>query len=402
MPATTPLATGDAAAWRAADFSLVLGGPLYQALRRVRLTDDVLGLLHRRIIAAGLIAWAPLLVLSALEGGLFGPSPKMPFLTDIGFHVRFLVVVPLLLAAEVFVHRRLQPIVDQFRVRNLVRPDETERFADAVNEALRWRNSIVPELVLLGFIYAAGILFNVHRYVAMGPDAWFGAPAGKGVSVAGLWLVFVSLPLFQFLLLRWYFRLLIWAKFLWRMSRLDLDLNATHPDRAGGLGFLGASMNAFVPIAAAHGALSAGVMANRIFFGGARLTDFQLEVLGEAVFLIALFAGPLTVFAWVLARVKRRGLREFGALGQIYVRDFRAKWFAGAPPKDEPLIGSADIQSLADLGNSFASAQQMRFAPIGPTGLLYFGLAFIGPILPLVLTLMPLDALIARMVGIVF
>lgn len=84
------------------------------------------------------------------------------------------------------------------------------------------------------------------------------------------------------------------------------------------------------------------------------------------------------------------------------MRDFRAKWFAGAPPKDEPLIGSADIQSLADLGNSFASAQQMRFAPIGPTGLLYFGLAFIGPILPLVLTLMPLDALIARMVGIVF
>jgi hypothetical protein len=50
------------------DFSLVLGGPLFQLLRRSHLTDDALALLCQRIIVIALLAWLPLLVLSALEG----------------------------------------------------------------------------------------------------------------------------------------------------------------------------------------------------------------------------------------------------------------------------------------------------------------------------------------------
>ena len=45
------------AAEDSADFSLVLGGPLYQLLRRSHLSDDTLTLVHRRIIAGILIAF---------------------------------------------------------------------------------------------------------------------------------------------------------------------------------------------------------------------------------------------------------------------------------------------------------------------------------------------------------
>ena len=382
------------------DFSLVVGGPLYQLLRRLRLADAAMGLAHRQVLAAILIMWAPLIVLSALQGRLYGPARQMPFIEDIGFQLRFLIVAPLLIVAELIVHRRMRPVIAQFRGRGLVRPYQADRFEAALKEAARWRNSMLAEALLLATVYAAGILFTFRRYLDMGRAGWWALPSG-GISLAGLWLVFVSLPLLQLLLLRWYFRLFIWGRFLWRMSWLDLDLDAAHPDKAGGLGFLGKSVSAFVPIALAHGLLFAGLLSDRILFGGAKLTDFEVEVFGGALFLLLVFTGPLTVFVPRLAHVKRAGLREYGALGQIYVRDFRRRWLSGAPA-DEPLLGSSDIQSLADLGNSFAAAEQMRLVPIQPSSLLAFLAAFFMPIAPLLLTMMSAEKLIAKVVGLVF
>jgi hypothetical protein len=50
------------------DFSLVLGGPLYQLYLRTRLARAPIELLHRRIIAFVLITWVPLWLLTAIEG----------------------------------------------------------------------------------------------------------------------------------------------------------------------------------------------------------------------------------------------------------------------------------------------------------------------------------------------
>jgi hypothetical protein len=385
----------------AADFSLVIGGPLFQLLRRAHLSDDALGLVHRRILVAIAIAWAPLLVMSALQGTLLS-APTTPFVKDVGFHLRFLVVVPLLIFAELGVHRRLRPIVEQFRVRNLVRPADEPRFAAALGEAIRWRNSALAELLLIILVYLVGVLITLRRYLVLGDGAWFAGSTDGRLKLAALWLAFVSLPILQFLLLRWYYRLFVWARFLWRVSRLDLDLNVTHPDKAGGLGFLGDSLIAFVFIAMAHGVLFAGMIASRIFYAGAHLSDFKMEVFEGAVFLVVVFAGPLLVFGPLLARIKRTGLREYGALGQTYVRDFRDKWLAGSAPADEPLVGSGDIQSLADLGNSFGSAEQTRFVPLRPSALVYFLAAFLAPILPLVLTMTSPEALLDRMAQLVF
>jgi hypothetical protein len=384
------------------NFSLVLGGPVFQFLRRVRLSDDALGLLHRRLAFSILILWTPPIALAAAQGVLFRSGAGIPLVEDVGFHARFLVVAPLLIIAELVVHRRVRPIVDQFELRGLVRSHDRARFADAMSEASRWRNSMAAEVALLLFVFAVGVAFTFHRYLSLSTVAWYASPSGRGLSIAGLWLVFVSLPLLQFLLLRWYYRLLIWGRFLWRVSRLDLDLNVTHPDKSGGLGFLGDSLLAFMPIAAAHGVLFTGLIADRIFFGGASFQQFQLEVLAGAALLLLVFAGPLAVFGPILARAKRTGLLQYGAVAQVYVGAFRDKWIAGGAPADEPLIGSGDIQSLADLGNSFAGAEQMRIVPTRYTVLGAFLVAFLIPIAPLALTMMPVETLIARLVGLVF
>ncbi|HEX4652681.1 MAG TPA: hypothetical protein VH227_00375 [Candidatus Udaeobacter sp.] len=197
----------------------------------------------------------------------------------------------------------------------------------------------------------------------------------------------MSLPLVQFILLRWYFRLLIWTRFLWQVSRIDLRLVAIHPDRAGGLGFLSTVTYAFAPLLAGQGVLLAGVMANKIFYAGAKLTDFKLELLAMVIMMLFFVLAPLLVFTPRLARTKRLGLAEYGGLAQRYVREFDQKWLRREAPADEPLVGSAGIQSLADLGNSFEIVKGMKPVPFGKDTLLQLAVISLAPVAPLILTM---------------
>jgi len=386
------------------DFSLVLGGPLYQLLRRTHLADDALLLQRRRIVVISLIAWLPLLVLAALGGQLFGGNVAVPFLLDVDVHVKFLVAMPLLIAAELVVHQRMRALKITFSERNLIPGAATQRLDAAIASAYRLRNSVTAEVLLIAIVYVVGVTIVWRQYLALDAATWYATPAagGSSLTLAGVWYGYVSLPIFQFLLCRWYFRIFIWARLLWQVSRIELRLVPTHPDRVGGLGFLAATSHAFIPLLMAHGALLAGNLANQIFHAGASLTQFRLEILLLVIFMVVLVVGPLLVFAPQLARARRTGLREYGTLAQSYVRDFDAKWVRGGGGADEPMLGSGDIQSLADLGNSFSIIQDMRVVPVTKQAMLQLGIATVAPIVPLVLTLMPLEELLKKLLGILF
>jgi hypothetical protein len=212
----------------------------------------------------------------------------------------------------------------------------------------------------------------------------------------------VSLPIFQFLLLRWYFRLFLWMRFLWQVSRIQLVLVPTHPDQVGGLGFLGNTVYAFTVLLVAHGAMVAARLAYRIFFLGATLPQFSMEILVMAIFVLLVVFGPLLVFAAQLSRAKRRGLIEYGTLAERYVREFDVKWLRGGAGGDEPLLGTADLQSLADLSNSFAVVRGMSLAPVSREAVLVLSAALVIPLLPLLLTMMPLEALLRKLLGVLF
>jgi hypothetical protein len=386
------------------DFSLVLGGPLFQLLLRAHLSDDALTLVRQRIIVIALLAWLPLLVLSTLEGQVLGGSVAVPFLLDVEVHARFLVAMPLLIAAELVVHRRMRPLLQQFLERHLIPESAMTRFNAAITSAFRLRNSVLAEVLLLAFVYAVGILIVWRYYLALDAATWYATPSVEGtkLSLAGMWFGYVSLPMFQFLLLRWYFRLFIWMRFLWQVSRIELSLIPTHPDRLGGLGFLSGTVYAFAVLAVAHGALLAGNLANRIFYLGATLPEFKLEIAVMVVFLLCVVIGPLLVFTPQLAQAKRTGNREYGALAERYVREFDAKWLRGGAPADERLVGSGDIQSLADLDGSLEVVRTMRLAPVTKEAVFRLVVATLAPIVPLGLTMMPLEELLKTLVGVLF
>jgi hypothetical protein len=217
-----------------------------------------------------------------------------------------------------------------------------------------------------------------------------------------VWYGYVSQPLFQFMVMRWYFRIFIWTRLLWQVSRIDLSLVPTHPDRVGGLGFLSNTVFAFTPLAVAHGGLLAGFIANRIFYLGAALPQFKIEIAVLVIFVLCMVLGPLLLFAPQLAEAKRRGNREYGTLAERYVREFDTKWLRGGAPAGEPLVGSGDIQSLADLSNSFEVVQTMRIAPVTKEAVLRLAVATLVPLVPLALTMMPLEELLKKLIGIVF
>jgi hypothetical protein len=386
------------------DFSLILGGPLFQLLRRAHLSGDVAELVWRRVIALALITWLPLLALSIAEGHAWGDSVKVPFLLDVDVHARFLLALPLLIVAELLVHQRMRVVVGTFVNRGLLPGEARGRFDAAIAGAMRLRNSVLAEVLLIALVYGLGVVFIWRRHAAMDLPTWYGMTVtGKlQPTLAGWWLGCVSLPLIQFILLRWYFRLLIWTRFLWQVSRIDLRLVAIHPDRAGGLGFLSTVTYAFAPLLAGQGVLLAGVMANKIFYTGAKLTDFKLELVAVVTMMLFFVLGPLLVFIPRLVRTKRVGLAEYGGLAQRYVREFDQKWLRGGTPADEPLVGSVDIQSLADLGNSFEIVKGMKPVPFGKETLLQLAVISLAPVAPLVLTMIPLGDLLDRFLHVVF
>ena len=383
------------------DFSLVLGGPLFQLFRKSHLAGDNLDLLYRRLLVITLFAWLPLLLLSTL-GSSAGNLGQLSFFHDVEVHVRFLIALPILVAAELIVHARIGPVVRNFVERQIVLPQDLPRFRRAIESAIKLRNSISTEIVLLLIVYTAGIWFW-HGRIRVDASTWYGKPGGPwNLTPAGFWYVFVSIPVVQFLLLRWYLRLFIWFRFLWQVSRLNLKLIPTHPDRSAGLAYLGKSAYAFGPILFAQGAMLAGLIASRVLYRGESLLSFKLQVGGFVAFFVLAILGPLLMFTPQMARARRKGLADYGLLAQRYVESFEQKWILGNPAPSEERLGAADIQSLADLGDSYALVREMRSVPFGLEDITRLAAATAAPLLPLLLTIFSLEELIMRIIKTVF
>jgi hypothetical protein len=387
-------------------FSLVLGGPSYQLLRFARLSGPTLESPVRRTLVITLFAWLPLLLLSAFEGHLLS-GKCFGFLSDVESHARLLVALPILVIAELVVQRRVGPALARFVECGVITEEETPSFSAAIESATRTRNSVWPEASLLLFVFTVGHLIW-RQGVAVGAPTWYAIPDGMGMhlTLAGSWFGFVSVPIFQFILLRWYLRLTIWFLLLWRVSRLHLRLLPTHPDRAGGIGFVGRSTYAFASILFAHGTLLAGLIASRIFYEGRTFKSFRLSIIGLVVFLLLVSLGPLTAFSPQLISARLRGLKNYGKLATVYCADFDEKWIRKGVRKGEvkaeEILGTADIQSLADLANTYGIVHEMRVVPFALRDVGWLAVTAAIPTLPLILTIVSFDEIISGVLKILF
>ncbi len=372
------------------DFALFEGGPLHPVWRRFGFVKPGMAWLDGRIILISVIAWLPLLVLSLWEGYAWSGT-GVPFLHDLEAQARFVLVLPLLLVGERHADRVLKPALGTFIERGIIQEGDRARFKRILTSTAGWNRSPVVLILLIGVVLVAG-RFIWQEGVITRAGSWYRASpdAGLRLTFAGYWYAWVSIPVFQFIVYRWYLRLLFWWSLLSRVSWLDLHLVATHPDHAGGIGFLGNKLYAFVPFLLSQGVMVSGIFSNRIFCEQRHLQEFSLEFAVFAGFVVILVLGPMAVFSRPLIFAKRRGRSEFSLFAFRYVEEFERKWMRGGASPTEAL-GSPDIQSLADLANAFEVVKKMRAVPFGRTAILKVVVPFALPIAPLLLTVFPVE-----------
>jgi hypothetical protein len=381
-------------------FLLMEGGPFFNLQKRIGLIKQNSSRVKRRAFIAALITWLPLFLLAAMQSRAFGHVP-VPFVRDFSTYTRFLLAVPLLILAENILGPRIASAAAHFVSSRLVIEKEYARFDQFVAVGLHSRNSVLAEVICAALAYCLSIV--AFRMTAVHVNTWYASRIDDGMTLtwAGWWLVGFCAPLYQFLVLRWLWRLFLWFQFLARVRRLDLQLFPTHPDEAGGLGFIGEAQRFFGILLFAFSVASAGVLANDIVYDKIPLQNFVPAFVTYAAAILIVFAGPLLVFSGMLRRVKRDGLHKYGALATAYTSSFHKKWIEGENPDHEALLGTGDIQSLADLGNSFSIVEKMKPIPIDPLDLLHLIVASLLPMTPLLLTVMPFGELLKLLLKVV-
>jgi len=379
------------------EFTLMPGGLLDSGMLKVGLGRPGPRYVGLRMIIFSLVTWLPLLIFSIIQGLAVGNAVKVPFLFDFSGHTRFLFAMPLLFLAELVIAPRIRIIIQLLRNQGIVPPTELPKFEAAINRAVKQRDSRFAELAILALLVVVN-LTGLRVTITTETSSWamLLTDAGPIRTMAGWWQDIVSIPIYQFVLYRWLWRFIIWSMFLWKVARLKLHLLPTHPDLAGGLGFLGVGQAKFSILIFAGSSVMAAGLADQIIYAGATLVSFKYLIVGYIVCVILFFLVPLASFAPRLLATKRTGLVEYGTLATTYTSSFDQKWVRGDNPEKEPLLGSGDIQSLADLGNSFEVIKKMNAFPFDLNAIKTFVVAAGLPFVPLLFTAMPAEELLKQ------
>ena len=369
------------------EFHIGVGGPFYKLERATRLS------LGRAVLAAIALSLVPLFLLSLVDRAIGAESESL--LRDLSIYTRFLVAVPLFLVAERLLDRSCQLAVDQLFSEGFVRPEQQGRVRAMLRQVERWRDSRWPETVI-----AVGA-------VAIGLATWTGRLHQPGAyhfevkGVVGAWYALISLPLFHFLLWRSLFRWALWARVLGGLSRVPLRLLPAHADRRGGIAFLKRpSVGYCVLLLLAVSSVFCAGWASEIAEHGAKLSTFK-PLLIVFICIGALIAfGPLLVFVPKLLLASLRGKRKYEGLLSDYSSRFEERWLSGGPRTE--LLGSSDIQSLADLGNTYRdNVEKMQILLFSVRDLVPLLVASLLPAIPVLLLKLPMQEVLKKLMHLV-
>ncbi len=345
-------------------------------------------------VALGLLAWGVLMGLGLMQG--FGL--KMFTVGLIGLHVRLLVFIPLALVCEAWVFPQMASFVHGIVRSGLVPEAELPALKATIGRARRINDSWLAEALLLLAAFTLPLVPSIASL--QGATANWESVLGLGggrPTLAHVWYLAFCLPLFRFLMFRWLLRLGLWTYLLLRLRKLKLNLIAIHSDGAAGLGRLGVVHEHFAPLAFAISAVLSARFAEDISAGTMTFESLYPSVMMILLGAALLFIGPLCLFASNLWTCRIAGLGAYMGMASRYVNAFDRKWIQGDNPSGQQLLGTPDMQSLADLTNSVKVVREMRWIPAGPRLFMVLGTAVAVPMLPLLMLKYPVEELMARL-----
>jgi len=378
------MATGTDSSSTPAEISLVRGGPFYRAQQAVGLIRPNQWNLGRRIALLIAVGWLPLFLITALFN--FGGLDSL--IREYRIHSRMLIAVPVLLVGELLMESRFRVIMGHIRQADLLDASDLVRIDDLIATLVRVRDSYLPEFAILLLLFAHTAT-SYRGLVDAAPWLAHGSGADLHLTAAGWYTVVVSTSIFQFLLGLALWRWLLWTFVAFKLSRQNLKLVPTHPDEHGGLGFLGLTSSAFAPVAFGATAVIAATWRDDILHHGSHLLDFKLP----AIVLLALTAlvalGPLVFFVPRLAALRRKGILEYGILGQLHSTHFHEKWILHRVGHESEFLVATEITTLANYGRAYETIEKMSPFLTDKVALYTLAAAVLIPALPVILAQIP-------------
>lgn len=371
-------------------FSLVVGGPFWRLQQRLGLLGpDRLPPMSTALLFAA-IAWLPPALLSLVQGDAWSEAlGGRAFLFDFTAYARFTISIFMLVLMERIAEGRIAELLQQISVADLVPPAEQSRYTSALQRADRLSSSALAEAIILGIAYVASV-HGLFVQVSELKVSWVGSLVDGQVrwSMAGWWALLLSLPLFWFLVLRWFWRFVVWTRLLWDVANLNLRLVATHPDQCGGIGFMSLFPSTFAVLVFALSCVTASAALEVIWFADWNLKSIAAPFLAWVALVLLFFVGPLCAFAPALLRLKKQALLTYGVFAIEHNRAFEKKWVQGGKAGKKAL-GTSDASSLAGLATAVQLVRAMRAAPISVQAILPLLIAIGLPWLAVVATQVP-------------
>jgi hypothetical protein len=358
-----------------------------------------LGVLRRAVFFA-LLTWLPLVAWAVYAGRILPGGVDEPLLVHFGVHVRFLLAVPALILGEAMAHRVSTRLIPYFLTSGVVPPAQRGAFVRVLGGVARLRDRTLPWVLIAVLVIAWTIL----QPVAVGPEAgheatWASSADGGGFGFGGWWLLYVSRPIFGALLAAWLWRLVLVFVLLKRIARLDLSIVPTHPDGAGGLGFVKDMPKAFSLLAFATSAVVASRLAHDVIYHGVALQSLKVVLGGFVVLVVAVCVAPLLALVGPLAAAKRRALLDYGALVGEHGRLVRRRWILGEAPAEDALLSAPEIGPVADTLSLYDAVRRMRPVPFGKSTLVGIAVPTLIPIIVLLSTQVPIKEVLKKIVG---
>jgi hypothetical protein len=379
--------------------SLIRGGAFYRVQELARLIRPDQWNAGRRIFAAVLIGWVPLVVLTAISGS---HSSLVAFLKDYRVFARVFIAVPFLIAGQPLIEERFRLIVRHFLDADLLRPEDLPRFQEILTTIKRLKDAWLPELAFVALGCVGGILF-------VGNDPMFDAPwsvrvLGTSVlhSPAGWYFELVTQTIYMVFLGLALWKWLLFVVFFWRVSRLHLRLVPCDPDQSGGLGFLGYSAIAFIPVVIAASTAMGSILRYQALHSVFSRQMLNMILALWVLVILLIFVGPLAIFGSKLAHLYRVGYLQYGSLSHLHAEQFHEKWVRGRQAHLGELLTAEEISALIDLASSFDRVRRTKLLPIDRPTVIRVAAAAAVPMLPVIMTQVPLADLLKLIVRSVF
>lgn len=295
------------------EFDFFGDGLVYKLLRKMGFPSHAARSQMARAVLFSFMAWLPLFILTRIDRS----TDQASFIRDIKVHARLLLAVPLLILAESAIPPKIRQVLKCFLSGNLLTETDKREVSEKIRVAQRVQRSVVPETMIL-FLIAIVMFFSYEPNQELKP--WqlmrldLSGSSMMAFTPAAWWYICVSLPIFQFLSIRWLWRFFVWVYVLAQFAKLDLRIIPTNPDGNGGLGFVRLGQSSFSVLGFVFSAVLSAYLFEQIYFESHSFSSIYRPVIFAAVSSYIVIMGPLLIFTPQLMKKKREGLFSYSLL----------------------------------------------------------------------------------------